>query len=245
MRRLAQRASARAKEVTSRWGLSEETTPELIKLALYDFVFLCDDSGSMDQSDRKRLLLETLRSVALFATVLEPTGITIRFINHNTDDTFNKMADVDDITRKVTLVNFSGATKLGTELDRKIVQPMIIDKANKGILKKPIIVVIITDGEPNSEHERCIHNTIYNCKTSNAVKEYGDAAVVFLVCQIGDSEEATTFLRDLENDRSVGGMVYCSANRLDELSRRVERGGGGATYTARTDQHIRHREWIS
>ncbi|KAI9782558.1 MAG: hypothetical protein M1839_004802 [Geoglossum umbratile] len=152
--RLARRASAGAKEVTSRWGLSEETTPKLIKLAFYDFIFLCgllegilDDSDSMNQSDRKRLLLNTLGSVASFATLLEPTGITVRFINYNTDDTFNKMVNVNEIVQRVGSINFDGGTKLGTTLDDKIVQPMILDKAKKRRLEKPVIVVIITDGE--------------------------------------------------------------------------------------------------
>jgi len=62
---------------------------------------------------------------------------------------------------------------------------------------------------------------------------------MFLICQIGDSEDATTFLRELENDKNVGEMVYCSADRLDELSRKVEKRGGGRTYTARV------RSWLT
>jgi hypothetical protein len=43
MKNLARRASSQAKDVTDKWGLSEETTAGLIKLALYDFILLCGE----------------------------------------------------------------------------------------------------------------------------------------------------------------------------------------------------------
>ena len=62
--------------------------------------------------------------------------------------------------------------------------------------------------------------------------------MIFLVCQVGDSERAADFLRDLENDRRVGGMVYCSTDRLDDLNQRVKRRGCDGTYTAQvSDPH--------
>ncbi|KAH0551120.1 hypothetical protein GP486_007536 [Trichoglossum hirsutum] len=153
MKNLARKASGQGKDIAHKWGLSEETTAGLIKLALYDFVLLCDDSNSMELENRKRMLVNTIRRVATFATVLEPAGITVRFLNHAEDDTFDNMADVGDIITKVKTVEYKGDTKLGSVLDRKIVQPMIIQKAKERTLKKPVIVVIITDGEATkSEH---------------------------------------------------------------------------------------------
>ncbi|KAI9861884.1 MAG: hypothetical protein M1813_004952 [Trichoglossum hirsutum] len=231
MKNLARRASSQAKDVTDKWGLSEETTAGLIKLALYDFILLCDDSNSMELENRKQMLVNTIRQVATFATVLEPSGITVRFVNHDEDSTFDNMVDVGDIIAKVRKVDFRGDTKLGTMLDRKVVQPMIIQRAKERTLKKPVIVVIITDGEP-SENPQIIGDTIYDCKTNGEVKAYGDAAVVFLVSQVGNSENATAFLRELEADRKVKGMVYCSTDKLDDLSRKEKGGRNDRTYIA-------------
>ncbi|KAH0539042.1 hypothetical protein FGG08_004388 [Glutinoglossum americanum] len=224
MKKLAQKASVRAKEAATKWNLSDETAAGLIKLALYDFVLLCDDSSSMDQADRKHTLENTLRQVATLASVLEPTGISVRFINHPTDDTFNKIVDVGQIMEKVKMVGFRGDTKLGTMLDSKIVQPMIMQKAETCTLKKPVIVP--------SENPTIIRDTILKCKTSPAVQAYGDAGVVFLISQVGDSPDATDFLQDLERDRSLRGRVYCSTKRLDDLNRKVRGAESDTTYIA-------------
>jgi hypothetical protein len=53
----------------------------------------------------------------------------------------------DEIMRKVDRVKFSGGTRLGTVLDSKIVQPLVIQKAKNDKFKRPLIAVIITDGE--------------------------------------------------------------------------------------------------
>jgi hypothetical protein len=40
------RAASKAKEMTATYKLSAEVTPELVKLALYDFVILCGKANS-------------------------------------------------------------------------------------------------------------------------------------------------------------------------------------------------------
>ena len=46
---------------------------------------------------------------------------------------------------------FNGGTPLGTMLDRKILQPMLLKPARSNSLKKPLLVIVITDGEPQGE----------------------------------------------------------------------------------------------
>jgi hypothetical protein len=90
-------------------------------------------------------LKDTLRRVAEFATILEPMGISVRFLNHHED--FNGLVDAKEVEEKVSKVPFFGTTRLGEVLDYKIVQPMIIQKVRERRLKKPVLVVIITDGQ--------------------------------------------------------------------------------------------------
>lgn len=94
-------------------------------------------------------LKDTLERVATFATILSTDGISLRLLNHNEDDKgdFDHLITVKSITKKLEKIQCSGNTKLGTILEKKIIKPMILDKAGKGELKKPVIVVIITDGE--------------------------------------------------------------------------------------------------
>jgi len=105
-----------------------------------------DDSSSM-KCDEQCIptLKDTLRRVAEFATILEPAGISVRFLNYNED--FNGLVDAREIEEKVAKVPFSGGTRLGEVLDYKIVQPMVIQKVREQKLKKPVLVVLITDGK--------------------------------------------------------------------------------------------------
>src|SRR5438034_566827 len=80
-----------------------------------------DDSSSMKTGNRIFALQETIKKVAEIATVLEPSGMSIRFINSRRDGRFDHLTDMDDIMEKVQTVEYNGDTKLGTnlQLDRK------------------------------------------------------------------------------------------------------------------------------
>jgi hypothetical protein len=56
--------------------------------------------------------------------------------------------------------------------------------------------------------------------------------VVFLISRVGNSETATTFLEELQNDASLGGMMYCSIEKLDELRAKFQAQNDDAQYTA-------------
>jgi hypothetical protein len=166
---LSQKAAVRAEEVTAEFGLRSELTKKVARMALYDFVILCgrllrlhlwkhkvssadaeafvDDSGSMTQGKRRAVLEDTLQHVAKFATKLEPSGISIRFLNFSQDGEFNNLNDVEDIMQKVRAVGYDGPTLLGQKLYFKIVLPMVFQKARQNTFTKPIIVMVITDGE--------------------------------------------------------------------------------------------------
>jgi hypothetical protein len=101
----------------------------------------------MRHGSRRQALEDTLERVAKITTHLEPLGISLRFLNYNQDGGFNKLVDEEDIKKKVKGVKSEGPTKLGTVLNEKIVQPFIIQKAIEGSFKRPVIVIIITDGE--------------------------------------------------------------------------------------------------
>jgi hypothetical protein len=59
-------------------------------------------------------------------------------------------------------------------------------------------------------------NTIFRCKRSPALQKLGEAVVVFLLCRVGDSGGAETFLKNLEEDTRLKDTVYCSSESIDE-----------------------------
>jgi uncharacterized protein YegL len=107
---------------------------------------LADDSSSMNLGSRIPALQETVKNVAELATKLDPSGISIRFLNYDQDTNFDNLTSVDDIQLKTKIVPYSGDTRLGQKLQTKIVNH-ITERARNNALVKPVIVAIITDGE--------------------------------------------------------------------------------------------------
>ena len=81
-----------------------------------------------------------------FTTLLSPAGISIRVLHSNQDAAWNGLKS-NEVTQRMSEVKYEGDTPLGTKLWRKILKPMILDKAERGELKKPVMVIVITDGE--------------------------------------------------------------------------------------------------
>ena len=67
-------------------------------------------------------------------------------------------------------------------------------------------------GEPPES----LRNAILRCKRSLACQAYGSAAAVLLISRVGNSEEAKVFLQELEKDRDIGDMIFCSTEDLEK-----------------------------
>ncbi|OCL09002.1 hypothetical protein AOQ84DRAFT_272414, partial [Glonium stellatum] len=234
VKEIARRAADQAQTVTTKLQLSPDLTPGLAKLALYDFVILCDNSSSMEQENRMLALGETLKRVAAFATILSDYGISVRFLNYDEDcnGEFDNLTKLRDIEKKLGRVPCGGDTRLGTVLKDKILKPMVLSKARRDMLKKPIIVVIITDGEPFGEPRDKLREIIRDCKIRMDLRGYKKSAVIFLISRVGTSLEAATFLDELRADKEVGNMVYSSADDLNEKWDIFERNGDNSAYTS-------------
>lgn len=129
------------------WKLPKEVGFDLVKLALFDVVFLLDDSGSMRFGDG---LIEELKFIlgnVAFATGLFDTdGFSVRFMNSDIrGDCIKTEKEAMDL---VDRVRFEDVTPLATSLKNKILDPLVYAADRAGTLKKPFLVIIITDGRP-------------------------------------------------------------------------------------------------
>ncbi len=106
----------------------------------------------MLDEDRFIILEDTLGRVATFATILSPDGISIRILNYDGDEQgrWDKLRTVEDVNKRMKRVKYEGVTPLGTRLWSKVLEPMILNKAKSEVLRKPVIVVLITDGEESA-----------------------------------------------------------------------------------------------
>lgn len=101
-------------------------------------------------------------------------------------------------------VNFNGMTPLGTSLNQKVIQPFLMGGINNRNLQKPILVIIITDGEPTGEPQSTVAQVIKNAKKMSQNSQYGGGAIAFEFAQVGRDQAAQAFLGQL--DRDPGGL---------------------------------------
>lgn len=77
-------------------------------------------------------------------TPLDPNGVALRFINDNTlYDGLKTAAEVTDIIGRVP---YTGYTPIGTQMEIKILEPMVFKKIREATFTKPLLIIVITDG---------------------------------------------------------------------------------------------------
>ena len=147
---------------------------------LLTFSISADDSGSMGSNQRMDALKKTVTHVATIATALKDTsqhvgGLSLRFINFGHDSHMNNICTVADVERAVSQVYPTRDTQIGTQLKRKVLEPFIVDVVERTgkKLERPLLITIITDGEPVGESRDTLKNMILWCKNYMENKGYG------------------------------------------------------------------------
>ncbi|KAJ3171806.1 hypothetical protein HDU87_008274 [Geranomyces variabilis] len=199
--------------IAMQWKLqTAELAYDLASLALYDIVIYADDSGSMaamENGERIDDLNLIVSKVAEIASLFDQDGISVRFMN--SDAQGNNITSEAQASQLVRNVKYMGTTPLGTKLDAKVIQPMVLAPARAGSLPKPVLVIVITDGEPVGETRSHINNVITAAKQALGSTRYGPSAVAFQFAQVGKDTAAQKFLADLDNDPVIGKMIDCTS----------------------------------
>jgi hypothetical protein len=122
--------------------------------------------------DRAKIMVTRLTRLA---TALVPdtnisSGVHLRFINKD-DSTANDLREAA-VSQRMQFTP-EGWTELGTNLEKKILQPMVYDNLNSsGVLPRPLMILIVTDGMPSKEDEGTFRKTIMKCKGELTSKGY-------------------------------------------------------------------------
>lgn len=171
--------------------------------------------------ERIRDLRVILERVAFAATLFDPDGISIRFMNtdlgHVRDNQGRSLQDgvgtEAQINQIMQGVQFKGLTPMGTSLKNKVLDP-IVQKASSGQLRKPALVITITDGQPAGEPPNAVFDAIKNA--FKALKEFPctKGALALEFAQVGNDEMARKFLSKLDEDPGVGPMVDCTSSKF-------------------------------
>lgn len=102
-----------------------------------------EENGS--RIDELKLIISR---TAYAASLFDQDGIQVRFMNSKVQG--NDITNESQALNLVNSVRFSGLTPLGTELQNKVLQPLVLSKAKNKTLEKPVLVIVVTDGTPVS-----------------------------------------------------------------------------------------------
>ncbi|KAH7083893.1 transcription factor RfeF [Paraphoma chrysanthemicola] len=229
---IAQQAPSKVNQVIQRWRVAKEIANDIVKLALYDIVLYIDDSGSMqfeEEGSRIKDLRLILERVSFAATLFDQDGISLRFMNTDLSgardqqgrplqDGVASEAQIEQIMRGV---QFKGLTPMGTSLRKKVIDEIVLAKAGQGALRKPVLVIAITDGQPAGEPQNAVFDTIrYAFDTlQQRFPQYGRGGIAFEFAQVGNDEMAKKFLSKLDEDPQIGPMVDYFENEQEEMAR--------------------------
>jgi hypothetical protein len=179
-------------------------------LSRYDTVFLIDDSDSMgsyeDEDDPDNTLWKQTRDIFLrlipLAIQHDRDGVDIRFLNTTWYNEKNvKLAQ--RIEYLFNQVQPDGTTPIGFELEGFL--KGYLRELEKDYNLKPLNLIVITDGAPDDWDvmEKAI------VSAAKKVQELGarDRQIGIQFVQIGNEEEATRFLKRLDDDLGINNQT--------------------------------------
>ena len=207
------------------WKLPPSLAQDLVKLALFDVMFLLDDSASMNAEGRLRpqALQGIVRRASEAAARFDPDGIECAWMNEAVQRRVHTAAEAEALAEQCT---FRGrATPMGTALESKLLQPNLISKAQSGTLSKPVLVLIITDGRPTGESSDKILRVLQSTKRTLSSTRYGEDAVSFQIAAVGNDREAQEWLESVDSHKEVGDLIdVCSDIRAEARQVRAQTG---------------------
>ncbi|KAI9860795.1 MAG: hypothetical protein M1813_005718 [Trichoglossum hirsutum] len=217
-------------QLCTTWRVPKEVGQDIVKLALFDIILYIDDSGSMqfeDGGERIKDLKLILSRVAYAAALFDRDGIQVRFMNNPIEG--NNIRTEQQVEELVARVAFKGLTPMGTELKKKVLDPLVVGPARAGQLKKPVLVITITDGQPAGEDQNTVFesikyasNELARMRNPASGSNYGAGAVSYQFAQVGNDLKAREFLGKLDSNPEVGHLVDSTSNfevEQDEMSR--------------------------
>lgn len=160
-----------------------------------------------------------LQKAAFAASLFDSDGIEVRFMNSSTQG--NNVRTAQEVDQLIQHVQFKGLTPMGTQLKNKVIEPLLVQRARSNQLRKPVLIIIITDGQPAGEPEGAVFDAIKYASNELSRSPYGKGAVSFQFAQVGNDLKARAFLGKLDDEPGVGELVDSTSNfevEQDEMS---------------------------
>lgn len=216
---IASRINNQVDQLCTAWRVPREIGQDIIKLSLFDVILYIDDSGSMqfeENGERIQDLKLILSRVAFATSLFDDDGIQVRFMNSNDHaDGIRTEAQIENLIQQL---QFKGLTPMGTNLKNKVLEPLVLAPARAGQLKKPVLIITITDGQPAGEAQGAVFDAIRQATSElQNNPRYGRGAVSFQFAQVGNDLKAREFLSKLDEEPGIGELVDCTSSMLSTI----------------------------
>lgn len=178
---------------------------EFAVLSLYNIVILVDNSLSMDNPRHKAELRKLMTESTEIAALFDHDGIDVRVLNRNSGSPGgDSLTTCDQIASIVDGLSFSGGTPLGHAI-QSLHLSLLVPLVESGTLAKPLMVLVVTDGEPDSETH--VVDVIRAGVDFLRRTRYGDKACAYQFAQVGRDPRATEFLSRIDGHKEIGHVV--------------------------------------
>lgn len=217
---IAARAAQQVDRLCQAWRIQKEIANDIVRLALYDVIIYIDDSGSMsfeENGERIKDLQLILQRVAFAATLFDDDGIELRFMNDETipPSALSGIRTEQQIEGIMRNKRYHGLTPFGTRLRERVLDPLVLQKLRSNQLRKPVLIIGITDGQPAGENANSLIDTVRYANQQASTSPMGPGAIAFQFAQVGNDAKATEFLAKLDNDPQIGSIVDCTSSKFD------------------------------
>jgi hypothetical protein len=144
---------------------------------------------------------------------MDPDGVLVRAFNDPKQG--NGLSTVQLVDEWFNGVSPNGGTPSGSALRDNIITPIVKPMVLANELQRPILIITVTDGEPNSSpiNEKLeLENVLTETKQLFRNSKYGEFGISFSFVQVGVNEQATEFLGYLDEHPVVGNFVDCTSS---------------------------------
>jgi hypothetical protein len=178
---------------------------------------------SLPPSPEPLLTRSTLSKVAYAATLFDDDGIEVRFLNAPFEG--NRINSDEAAVQLLDRIIYDGPCALGSALDYKVLQPLVLGPARARALHKPKLIIIITGGTGAlySEAPNTLNQVITRA-AQELSQSVGADAISFQFCQVGNDMQAAQWLGHLDADPAIGGLMDQTGDfdaERDEMRRKT------------------------
>ncbi|KAH7096074.1 hypothetical protein FB567DRAFT_48531 [Paraphoma chrysanthemicola] len=227
IRTLAKLAARRIDHFAAEWGIPVKVATEIVQLGIYDMIIFIDNSGSMRLEENEERL-DDLKVICRFAAALhelfegktQAKGDTLEQHHSlqvcfmNGEQPISTVRDRAEMEEALKQGKFRGLTKLSSELEEKVLKPLRTKYTN-GPLRRPVMVLVVTDGGLSHESTEEMINMLdrtYQALGQDCEPGATPRILSLQFAQVGNDHKAQHFLAQMKLDPRLRQKIDCTPN---------------------------------